>query len=103
MPCLIISMRSSWRCIDLTIDCEHLQNPESSQSLWALRELYSRQPCLATFKAHADMVWGTAFSPDGKLLVSAGEDSKIKSSRAGRTTTSSRRSAFLASSATRNR
>ncbi|MHC4698152.1 MAG: protein kinase domain-containing protein, partial [Planctomycetota bacterium] len=43
-------------------------------SYWALWELYSRQPCLATWKADSGEVRAVRYNPDGTILSSAGDD-----------------------------
>ena len=47
----------------------HLEDPGSRHSLWALRELYSRRPCLATIRAHKDPVTAVAASHDGRFMA----------------------------------
>jgi len=57
------------------------QNQEEGGSLdsyWALWELYARQPCLATWVAHARAAFFVSFAPDGKLLASSSVDGTIK-------------------------
>ena len=38
---------------------------------------FGQRSCLHTFEEHADQVWSVAYSPDGKRLVSGGEDGKL--------------------------
>lgn len=46
---------------------------------WALWELYDRQPCLATWQAHAGWLGGLFFSSDGTRLASVGRiDAMLK-------------------------
>jgi len=37
-----------------------------------------RDPCIFTFTGHSSAVWGCAFSPDGKKVVSASHDKTLK-------------------------
>ena len=57
---------------------EHLANPRSNHSYWALWELYSRNPSLATFNAHDLELKGTAFSADGRTFISCSLDGTVK-------------------------
>jgi WD40 repeat protein len=56
----------------------HAQDPDSRQTHWALWELYSREPCLATVKAHDGGVRAMAATPDGQTLYSAGDDGVVR-------------------------
>lgn len=42
--------------------------------LWDLR----RRDCVQTFEAHTEPVWSVAYSPDGSLLASVGDDAAIQ-------------------------
>ncbi len=56
----------------------HLRSPDSKQTHWALWELYSHQPCLATVQAHQGAVNGLVMSPDEKVMYSAGADGAVR-------------------------
>ncbi|MCH9003245.1 MAG: PD40 domain-containing protein, partial [Planctomycetes bacterium] len=48
-------------------------------SYWALREIYSRHPCLATWRAHeGSPLLSISFSPTGDMLATSGKDGRIK-------------------------
>ena len=51
---------------------EHLRNPASGHSYWALWELYSHDPTVATLGAQQGTVHAMAYAPDGRLVASAG-------------------------------
>lgn len=53
---------------------EHLRNPDSACSYWALWELYSRNPTVATLGAPQGIVYAVAYAPDGRLVASAGSE-----------------------------
>ncbi|MBU0640899.1 MAG: serine/threonine protein kinase [Planctomycetes bacterium] len=57
---------------------EHLVNPASNHSFWALWELYSHNPCLATLGMHDRTMRAVAYAPDGRLFASAGDDAVVK-------------------------
>ena len=57
---------------------EHLQNPESNHSFWALWDLYSHNPSLAILGMHDRALRATEYAPDGRLLASAGDDAVVK-------------------------
>jgi WD40 repeat protein len=56
---------------------EHLREPDL-HTYWALWELYSREPLLARWTAHPDVIRTTRFSPDGALIASAGDGGVIR-------------------------
>ncbi len=56
----------------------HLRDPSSRQTRWALWELYSQQPCLATVPGHSAGIIGMTFSPDDRSLYSAGADGTVR-------------------------
>lgn len=56
----------------------HLRDPDSKQTHWALWELYSHQPCLATVQAHQGTVNGLLMSPDERVMYSAGADGVVR-------------------------
>ncbi len=49
-----------------------------SPTYWALWELYSQQPCLATWAAHGAAVSCLRFSPTGDVVASASRDGTIR-------------------------
>ena len=55
---------------------EHLQHPESTHSHWALWELYSRNPSLASVPTDGK-VYAVAYAPDGSLVAASGDDAVI--------------------------
>ncbi len=57
---------------------EHLRRPDSYHTYWALWELYSQAPCMATVAGTEVQVHDTTFSPDGKLLAAAGDSGRIE-------------------------
>ena len=57
---------------------EHLMNPQSNHTYWALWELYSQSPDLATLAAHEGEVREVAFAADGRTFASGSEDGFIK-------------------------
>ncbi|UCG16916.1 MAG: serine/threonine protein kinase [Phycisphaerales bacterium] len=57
---------------------EHLRNPISDHSYWALWELYSRNPSLATLGTHERAPRAVAYAPDGRLVASGGDDAIVK-------------------------
>ena len=56
---------------------ELLQDPASAHAFWALWELYSVNPCRATILAHEPSVRAVAWTPDGSMIASAGEDGGV--------------------------
>jgi WD40 repeat protein len=56
----------------------HAENPDSKQTHWALWELYSREPCLATVKAHEGGLRALATAPVGRVMYSAGDDGVVR-------------------------
>lgn len=57
---------------------EHLRNPESTHTYWALWELYAREPWLNSFAAHQGRIFGCKFTPDSRTLITAGEDGLLR-------------------------
>jgi WD40 repeat protein len=57
---------------------EHLRNPASDHSFWALWELYSHNPSLATLGMHERTVRVIAYAPDDRIFASAGDDGVVK-------------------------
>jgi WD40 repeat protein/predicted Ser/Thr protein kinase len=55
----------------------HVQDP-SDLTRFALRELYSRTPCLASFFAHNGMARSVDVSPDGTLALTSGDDGFVR-------------------------
>ena len=56
----------------------HLRDPDSKQTHWALWELYSHQPCLATVQAHQGAVMGLLLSPDESVMYSGAMDGIVR-------------------------
>lgn len=57
---------------------QHLRNPQSNHSFWALWELYSHNPILAARSADGVTVYAVAFAPDGRTFATAGDDGIVK-------------------------
>jgi WD40 repeat protein/serine/threonine protein kinase len=57
---------------------EHLVRPESTHTYWALWDLYSREPWLATFQAHDGQTSVARFVPNSTTIISAGQDGRIR-------------------------
>jgi WD40 repeat protein len=57
---------------------EHLANPRSNHSYWALWELYSHNPDLASFAGNKQEAFDVDFAPDGHALVSGSVDGSVK-------------------------
>ena len=57
---------------------EHLTNPRSGHSYWALWELYSQNPSLAAFVGHAGELRGFDFSTDGRFFASCSVDHTVR-------------------------
>ncbi|HNQ22548.1 MAG TPA: protein kinase [Phycisphaerae bacterium] len=57
---------------------EHLRNPASDHSFWALWELYSHNPSLATLGMHDRTLRAVAYAPDGRLVAAGGDDAVVK-------------------------
>jgi len=57
---------------------EHLMNPQSNHTYWALWELYSQSPDLATIAAHQGEVRDVVFAADGRTFASCSTDGTIK-------------------------
>jgi WD40 repeat protein/predicted Ser/Thr protein kinase len=57
---------------------EHLREPTSNHSFWALWGLYSHNPSLATLGTHERTVHAVAYAPSGSLVASAGDDAVVK-------------------------
>ncbi len=58
---------------------EHLAGSARSRTGWALRDIYSHQPCLATIRAHEADVRAVFSAPDGSFVVSAcGADGRME-------------------------
>lgn len=53
-------------------------SPESRLAHWALREVYSRMPCVAVLEGHRDYLRALAVSPDGQLWASASDDATVR-------------------------
>jgi WD40 repeat protein len=50
------------------------QKPGASDVYWALWELYNRYPCVRAMGGHTGAIWVAAFTPDSKMLITAGAD-----------------------------
>lgn len=57
---------------------EHLRDPQSLATHWALWELYSREPCMATFAAGSQAVCSTIFAPDNRTVITSGQDGVLR-------------------------
>lgn len=57
---------------------EFLQRPGDPQALWALREVYAAQPCLAKALASTVPLVSVAFAPDGQRIATADTAGAIK-------------------------
>ncbi len=55
-----------------------LRDPTSAHAFWALWELYAKNPCRAAVPTHADAVRAMDFSPDGRLMVTAGANGYVE-------------------------
>jgi WD40 repeat protein/tRNA A-37 threonylcarbamoyl transferase component Bud32 len=57
---------------------EFLQQPGDPQTLWALREVYAQQPCLAKALASTVPLVSVAFAPDGGQIATADVAGAVK-------------------------
>ncbi|MBU0618040.1 MAG: WD40 repeat domain-containing protein, partial [Planctomycetes bacterium] len=57
---------------------EHMTNPWSNHSYWALWELYAQNPSLATFVGHAGGLRDFDFSADGQSFASCSSDHTVR-------------------------
>jgi eukaryotic-like serine/threonine-protein kinase len=56
---------------------EYLKDPRNAAARWALWELYSRHPQLATVQAHADALRGVRWSPAGDRIFTASQRGQV--------------------------
>jgi WD40 repeat protein/tRNA A-37 threonylcarbamoyl transferase component Bud32 len=56
---------------------EHLRNPSSNQSYWALWELYLHDPSIAALGTQPGALHAVAYAPDGRLIASAGVEGVV--------------------------
>ena len=57
---------------------QHLKDPQSNHSFWALWELYSHNPIVAARNADGVTIYEVAFAPDGQTFATAGDDGIVK-------------------------
>lgn len=56
---------------------EHLRDPTSDHSFWALWELYAHNPTLATLGTHGAPVRAVSYAPNGRRVATAGDDGVV--------------------------
>ncbi|MCH9034871.1 MAG: WD40 repeat domain-containing protein, partial [Planctomycetes bacterium] len=60
-------------------DVDGVEPGGALDSYWALWEIYSHHPCLATWRAHdGRRLFSISFSPTGDMLATSGADGRIK-------------------------
>lgn len=74
----LLGRTGNFRAAEQVLWDEHLRDPDSAHTFWALWELYAHTPSRATVRAHADNVWAIAHRPDGEWVATSGSDGQIK-------------------------
>ncbi|MBC7835401.1 MAG: protein kinase [Phycisphaerales bacterium] len=73
----LLGASGSLRLAEDLIWAEHLKNPSSLYTRWALWELYCNEPCLSTLIGHQRSVVTAAFSGDGSLLATGDSTGRL--------------------------
>ncbi len=74
----LLGRTGNFRAAEQVLWYEHLADPDSAHTFWALWELYAHTPSRATVQAHAGNVWAIAHAARGKWVATAGADGQIK-------------------------
>jgi WD40 repeat protein/serine/threonine protein kinase len=74
----LLGLNGNTRAAEALLWPQHLHSPDSYHTRWALWELYSHQPCVATLKLHDGRILVIADAPDGSFFATGGEDGLIK-------------------------
>lgn len=74
----LLGLSGNTRAAEALLWPEHLQNPDAYRTRWALWELYSHQPCLATVTLHEGRIHAIADAPDGSYFATGGDDGLLK-------------------------
>ncbi len=73
----LLGLSGSIRLAESSLWRQFIQAPEDPRALWALRELYARNPVIASAPADEMVAQAAAFAPDGSHFAVAGGAGKI--------------------------